>query len=246
MKYRGIVLAGGKGTRLAGLTGDGNKHLLPVGGEPMILHPLRKLAGAGVREICIVTSTDHVDSLRSALADATPKGVHLTFLAQPKAGGIAQALGYAEEFGAGSRLIVLLGDNIFYDPLTDVLMAADNFPKDAWIALKQVPDPGRYGVAVFDSKKNSVMIDIVEKPEKPASDFAVTGIYIYPPDVFDIIRPLKPSARGEWEITDVNREYLRQGRLGVSNLQEYWTDAGTPESLAQANQLVAEKPPLFS
>src|SRR5262249_54393767 len=154
---------------------------------------------------------------------------------QDEAGGIAQALGLAEHFGRGARTVVILGDNIFQDPLKDFVRAANDHPNYAWVALKRVPDPGRYGVAELHGNR---VVGIEEKREKPKSDCAVAGIYRCPADVYDVIKTLKPSRRGELEITDVNRYYLTKGRLGYSFLDGYWTDAGTLESLAHANELV--------
>jgi glucose-1-phosphate thymidylyltransferase len=161
---------------------------------------------------------------------------------QDEAGGIAQALGLAELFCTGARCAVILGDNVFHDPLGPLLADAGKKPDWAWVALKRVHDPSRYGVAELQGER---IASIEEKPKQPKSDFAVAGIYLYPPDVFGVIRTLKPSARGELEITDVNRHYLEQGRLGYSMLQGYWTDAGTLESLATANMLVRESPPVY-
>lgn len=237
---RGIVLAGGKGTRLGELTKVTNKHLLPVGPWPMVYHPLKKLTGAGIQDILLVSGTEHMGDFVELLGSGKDYGCRLTYRVQDEAGGIAQALGLAELFATNSRSVVILGDNIFASPLQAMLKEANQHPDWAWIALKQVPDPGRYGVAEMQGQK---VIGIEEKPKKPKSDYAVAGIYIYPPDVFTVIKTLKPSARGELEITDVNRYYLEQGRMGASFLEGYWTDAGTPESLAHANQLVNEEMP---
>jgi len=239
---RGIVLAGGKGTRLGELTKVTNKHLLPVGPLPMVYYPLRKLVGAGIRDVLLVSGTEHMGDFVELLGSGREHQCQLTYRVQDEAGGIAQALGLAALFSHGCRSAVILGDNIFYDALGSLVAAANQHPDWAWVALKQVPDPGRYGVAELRGDK---VVGIEEKPSKPKSDFAVAGIYIYPPDVFDIIKTLKPSARNELEITDVNRHYLEQGRLGFSMLPGYWTDAGTLESLAHANRLVLEQPPEF-
>lgn len=239
---RGIVLAGGKGTRLGELTKVTNKHLLPVGPWPMVYHPLKKLIGAGINDILLVSGTEHMGDFVELLGSGKDYGCRLTYRVQDEAGGIAQALGLAELFATNSRSIVILGDNIFSSPLQPMLKDANAHPDWAWIALKQVPDPGRYGVAEMQGQK---VIGIEEKPKKPKSDYAVAGIYIYPPDVFNVIKTLKPSARGELEITDVNRYYLEAGRLGASFLDDYWTDAGTMESLLHANQLVNATPPRF-
>lgn len=239
---RGVILAGGKGTRLGELTKVTNKHLLPVGPYPMVYHPLKKMVGAGLTEILLVSGTEHMGDFIELFGSGKDYNCKLTYRVQDEAGGIAQALGLAELFCTDARLVVILGDNIFYDSLRPLLSAADQHPDWAWVALKQVHDPGRYGVAEL---RGNQVIDIEEKPANPKSNFAVAGIYVYPADVFKVIRTLKPSGRGELEITDVNRHYLKQGRLGSSLIDGYWTDAGTPDSLAHANQIVHEKMPLF-
>jgi glucose-1-phosphate thymidylyltransferase len=239
---RGVVLAGGKGTRLGELTKVTNKHLLPVGAVPMVYHPLKKLVGAGIRDVLLVSGTEHMGDFVELLGSGKEHQCSLTYRVQDEAGGIAQALGLAALFCHGCRTVVILGDNIFRDPLGPLLAEANSHPDFAWVALKQVPDPSRYGVAELQGKR---VVSLEEKPKEPKSDFAVAGIYIYPPDVFEVIPRLKPSRRGELEITDVNRHYLEQGRLGCSFLSGYWTDAGTLDSLAHANGLVREAPPLY-
>jgi glucose-1-phosphate thymidylyltransferase len=240
--WRGIVLAGGKGTRLGELTKVTNKHLLPVGPSPMVCHPLRKLIGVGIREILLVSGTEHMGDFVELLGSGRELQCSLTYRVQDEAGGIAQALGLAELFSHGCRSLVILGDNIFGDALATFKREAEARPHDAWIALKEVPDPARYGVAEL---RDGQIVGIEEKPKQPKSHWAVAGIYAYPPDVFEVIKTLKPSWRNELEITDVNRWYLDQGRLGYTMLQDYWTDAGTLESLALANQLVLKSPPRF-
>jgi glucose-1-phosphate thymidylyltransferase len=242
MKKHGVILAGGKGSRLGELTRVTNKHLLPVGPSPMVFHPLRKMVGAGLREILLVSGTEHMGDFVELLGSGREHGCNLTYRVQDEAGGIAQALGLAELFCQNAHSLVILGDNIFLDPLHDVLAAAAKQPEHAWIALKQVADPERYGVAEL---RGDQVIGIEEKPAKPKSHYAVAGIYVYPPDVFHVIRTLKPSQRGELEITDVNNHYLKLGRLGSSILQGYWTDAGTLESLGHANGLVREQAPRY-
>jgi glucose-1-phosphate thymidylyltransferase len=242
MTLRGVILAGGKGTRLGELTKVTNKHLLPVGPYPMVYHPLKKMVGAGLREVLLVSGTEHMGDFVELLGSGREHRCNLTYRVQDEAGGIAQALGLAELFCHGVRSLVILGDNIFLDPLRPMIAAADKRPDHAWIALKQVADPQRYGVAELHGPN---VVSIEEKPPHPKSTYAVAGIYIYPPDVFDVIKTLRPSRRGELEITDVNNHYLRQGRLGYSVLEGYWTDAGTLESLAVANQLVHTQPPVF-
>jgi glucose-1-phosphate thymidylyltransferase len=242
MTLRGVILAGGKGTRLGELTRVTNKHLLPVGPYPMVYHPLKKLVGAGVRDILLVSGTEHMGDFVELLGSGREHQCSLTYRVQDEAGGIAQALGLAELFCHGVRCLVILGDNIFLDPLGAFLEDAQRHPDWAWVALKQVPDPRRYGVAELAGHR---IAGIEEKPPRPKSDYAVAGIYLYPPDVFEVIKTLRPSSRGELEITDVNRHYLEQGRLGSTILGGYWTDAGTLESLAVANQLVRQTPPRF-
>jgi glucose-1-phosphate thymidylyltransferase len=242
MTTRGIILAGGKGTRLGELTKVTNKHLLPVGPYPMVYHPLKKLAGAGIRDLLLVSGTEHMGDFVELLGSGRELSCSLTYRVQDEAGGIAQALGLAELFCGEQRCVVILGDNIFYDSLKPILVEADRRPNDAWIVLTKVEDPSRYGVAEV---RDGRVVGIEEKPQNPKSDFAVVGIYIYPADVFSVVKGLRPSARGELEITDVNRYYLHEGRLGYSFLDGYWTDAGTLPSLALANKLVWEKTPLW-
>ena len=242
MSLRGVILAGGKGTRLGELTKVTNKHLLPVGPVPMVYHPLRKLTGAGIRDVLLVSGTEHMGDFVELLGSGRDHGCTLTYRVQDEAGGIAQALGLAQLFCTGARCAVILGDNIFHDALGPMLAEAGKKPDWAWVALKRVHDPKRYGVAELQGDR---IAGIEEKPQQPKSELAVAGIYIYPPDVFDVVKTLKPSARGELEITDVNRHYLEQDRLSYRILQGYWTDAGTLESLATANQLVRYQPPLY-
>ena len=240
MSVRGVILAGGKGTRMGELTRVTNKHLLPVGPWPMVYYPLKKLVGSGVTEIMLVTGTEHMGDFVELLGSGRNHGCSLTYRVQDEAGGIAQALGLAENFCGGHTCVVVLGDNIFYDFLSSAWIRG--LKDDAGIVLKCVPDPSRYGVAELVSGD---VVSIEEKPAQPKGNHAVTGVYVYPPDVFDVIGTLKPSARGELEITDVNNHYLKCGRLRYSVLEGYWTDAGTLESLAEANRLVSESPPRF-
>ncbi|MBY0527451.1 MAG: NTP transferase domain-containing protein [Gemmataceae bacterium] len=242
MMTRGVILAGGKGTRLGELTKVTNKHLLPVGPYPMVYHPLKKLVGAGIKDVMLVSGTEHMGDFVELLGSGREHNCQLTYRVQDEAGGIAQALGLAELFCKDARCAVILGDNIFHDPLKTVVGESADWPDHAWVALKQVPDPQRYGVAELSGKK---VLSIEEKPSDPKSDYAVAGIYVYPPDVFEVVKNLKPSRRGELEITDVNRFYLEKGRLGWSMLEGYWTDAGTPDSLLRANELVRENPPRY-
>ncbi|MHB1424592.1 MAG: sugar phosphate nucleotidyltransferase [Gemmataceae bacterium] len=242
MTLRGVILAGGKGSRLGELTKVTNKHLLPVGPYPMVYHPLKKMVGAGIQDILLVSGTEHMGDFVELLGSGREHQCRLTYRVQDEAGGIAQALGLAELFCYEARSLVILGDNIFHDSLKDLVAASNQRPDHAWVMLKRVPDPQRYGVAELRGDR---IISIVEKPKKPKSDYAVAGIYLYPPDVFGFIKTLKPSARGELEITDVNRHYLETNRLSYRELPAYWTDAGTLESLATANQLVQEETPVY-
>jgi glucose-1-phosphate thymidylyltransferase len=242
MSIRGIVLAGGKGTRLGELTKVTNKHLLPVGPLPMVYYPLKKIVGAGIRDVLLVSGTEHMGDFVELLGSGKDHHCALTYRVQDEAGGIAQALGLAETYCAGNRCLVILGDNIFQAPVRPILDAADAHPDWAWVGLKQVHDPGRFGVAELQGSR---VVGIEEKPKHPKSDYAVIGVYVYPADVFEVIRTLKPSRRGELEITDVNNHYLQQGRMGFSILDGYWSDAGTLDSLAHANDLVRQAPPQF-
>ncbi len=231
-ELRGVVLAGGTGSRLFPLTKVTNKHLLPVGPEPMIFHPVKKLVEAGVSEILIVTGTDHMGDVVALLGSGREFGCEFTYRVQDEAGGIAQALGLARRFGRGGRLAVILGDNIFEASIRPFV---DNFrmqSSGAKILLKEVPDPGRYGGAVTEGSR---VVRILEKPADPPTSLAVTGIYLYDESVFDIIRTLRPSGRNELEITDVNNAYIERGTMTYDTLPGWWTDAGTFESLGLAN-----------
>lgn len=229
---KGIVLAGGTGSRLFPLTKVTNKHLLPVGNKPMIYYPIERLLEAGIKEILIVTGTDHMGDVVNLLGSGKDFGCRFTYKVQDEAGGIAQALGLAENFSGGDPMVVILGDNIFNFSLTDAIQAYSG--NGAHIMIKEVPDPSRYGVAEILGDK---IVGIEEKPTNPKSNFCVTGIYMYDSNVFDYIRTLKPSGRGELEITDVNNHYIQSGKMTFSVLDGWWTDAGTPDSYKIANDL---------
>ena len=235
---KGIILAGGTGSRLFPLTKVTNKHLLPVGREPMIFHPVRKLTDAGIDEILVVTGVEHMGDVVTLLGSGKDFRCRFTYKVQDEAGGIAQALGLAENFAGQDLMCVILGDNIFEDGIAPYVKGFREQGGGARLLLKQVHDPQRYGVAEVEGSR---VVRIVEKPKKPKTDLAVVGIYFYDSRVFDIIRTLKPSARGELEITDVNNHYLRVGTLHCDRLQGWWTDAGTFDSLASANELVRRK-----
>ncbi len=233
---KGIVLAGGTGSRLFPLTKVTNKHLLPVGSKPMIYYPIEKLIGVGVREILIVTGTEHMGDVVSLLGSGKDFGCRFTYKVQDEAGGIAQALGLAENFVGDDSMMVILGDNIFEDDLQE---ARSRYPGyGASIMLKEVDDPTRYGVVELDGEH---IVGIQEKPETPKSNLCVTGVYIYDAKVFEYIRHLKPSGRGELEITDVNNHYIGEGRMRFSVMKGWWTDAGTMDSLRRANELMHDK-----
>jgi glucose-1-phosphate thymidylyltransferase len=236
---KGVILAGGTGSRLFPLTKVTNKHLLPVGRKPMIYYPIEALLKAGISEILIVTGTEHMGDVVSLLGSGKDfKNCRFTYKVQDEAGGIAQALALAENFAGGSLVTVILGDNIFQQDIAPYVRNFEKKGQGAKILLQKVTDPQRYGVAEL---KGELIVGIEEKPKKPRSNYAVTGIYMYDADVYKIIRTLKPSGRGEMEITDVNNHYIKEKQLTYDILKGWWTDAGTFESLAQANKLVGEK-----
>ena len=243
MNLKGIILAGGTGSRLMPLTKVTNKHLLPVGCKPMIYYPIEKLLGAGIEEILVVTGTEHMGNMVSLLGSGAEFTCRFTYKVQDEAGGIAEALGLAESFCHRDDLLaVILGDNIFEDPLGPWADSFRSQGKGARILGKNVSDPERFGVAEVSGNK---VVSIEEKPKKPKSRIAVTGVYFYDRQVFDIIRGCKRSARGELEITDVNNAYIELGEMQFDMMTGWWSDAGTFESLAHVDELVAERPPRF-
>ncbi|WP_433747658.1 sugar phosphate nucleotidyltransferase [Paenibacillus amylolyticus] len=234
---KGIILAGGTGSRLYPLTKVTNKHLLPVGKYPMIFHSVYKLKRAGIKDILIVTGKEHMGDVVNLLGSGSDMGVTFTYKVQDEAGGIAQALDLAEHFVGDDQMVVILGDNVFSD---DIAPYVENFRiqgTGAKILIQKVSDPQRFGVPEIEG---SSIISIEEKPQQPKSNYAVTGIYMFDSQVFDIIKTLRPSARGELEITDVNNAYIQNGQLTFDILQGWWTDAGTHASLARANELSQE------
>lgn len=234
---KGIVLAGGLGSRLKPLTSVTNKHLLPVYDQPMIYYPIRTLLNAGIDDIMIVTGGNSAGDFLKLLGNGKAFGLrHLNYTYQDGDGGIAQALSLAEHFAAGGPLCVVLGDNIIEGNIRAAVSAFRDQPHGAKILLKKVPDPQRFGVPELDEGR---VVRIDEKPLEPKSEFAVIGIYMYDNSVFDIIRTLKPSTRGEFEITDVNNAYIERGEMTWDELKGWWTDAGTFESLLLAGKLVA-------
>lgn len=235
---KGIILAGGLGTRLAPLTRITNKHLLPVYERPMIYYPIQTLINAGVTDIMIVTGGNHAGDFLRLMGNGKDFGLkHLNYTYQEGEGGIADALSLAEYFADGESVCVVLGDNIIEKNIIRAVADFKEQGKGAKIMLKEVPDPERFGVAEIEDGK---LVNIVEKPKTPRSNLAVIGIYLYDADVFNIVKTLKPSDRGELEITDVNNAYVREGTMTWEMLDGWWTDAGTFESLLRASVLVAQ------
>jgi glucose-1-phosphate thymidylyltransferase len=235
---KGVILAGGLGTRLYPLTKVTNKHLLPVYDKPMIYYPIQTLINAGIDDILVVTGGNNAGDFLKLLGNGKEFGLkHINYTYQEGEGGIAEALRLAEFFASGEKVCVVLGDNLIE---RNIKRAVKNFQKQkegAKILLKEVPDPQRFGVPEL---KEDRIVRIEEKPKNPKSQYAVIGIYLYDNDVFDIIKTLKPSNRGELEITDVNNRYIEKGLMTWDILEGWWTDAGTFESLLRANQLVAK------
>jgi len=235
---KGVVLAGGLGTRLRPLTSVTNKHLLPVYNQPMIYYPIQTLVNAGITDIMVVTGGNSAGDFLRLLGNGKAFGLkHLNYTYQEGEGGIAEALSLVEHFAAAEPVCVVLGDNIIQG---NIRAAVESYRKQgggAKILLKKVPDPQRFGVPRLDGTR---VLSIEEKPSRPQSDYAVIGVYMYDGEVYDIIRTLRPSGRGELEITDVNNAYIERGTMTWQELDGWWTDAGTFESLLHASNLVAE------
>ncbi len=235
---KGVILAGGLGTRLFPLTKITNKHLLPIYDRPMIYYPIQTLINAGIRDILIVTGGNNAGDFLRLLGNGKEFGLkHINYTYQEGEGGIADALKLAEYFADEGKICVVLGDNLIEKNIAHAVQAFEHQKSGAKILLKEVPDPQRFGVAEIQGNR---IVGIEEKPKSPRSKYAVIGIYLYNPAVFTIARTLKPSARGELEITDVNNEYIRRGELTYDFLDGWWTDAGTFESLMRASHLVAQ------
>jgi glucose-1-phosphate thymidylyltransferase len=236
---KGAIMAGGLGSRLYPLTHATSKHLLPIYDRPMVYYPIDTLVRAGIDEVIIVTGGPHAGDYLGVLRNGRHLGLrHLEYTYQESEGGIAEALGLCEDFADGGPLAVILGDNTTD---ADIRPAVERFTAGALIFLKRVPDPERYGCPVFDPADPRRLLRIEEKPEEPRSEFAVSGLYLYDGRVFDYIKRLKPSGRGELEITDVNNFYLEDGLLRWDELEGFWSDAGTFESLYRSNVFWAEK-----
>ena len=236
---KGVILVGGLGTRLHPLTKVTSKHLLPIGNEPMIFHSVKQLTAAGITDILIVTNAQYVGDFVNALGSGKDFGCEFTYRVQEEAKGVAHALSLAEGFTAGDRIVVLLGDNIFEHSIQHAISDFRGQQKGARVLLKQVDDPKRYGVAVLNRKHQ--IVEIEEKPIHPKSNYAVVGVYFYDASVFDIIRTIEPSARGEYEITSVNNVYIDQGQLEYSLVEGEWVDAGTFDSLAEAHKILLKR-----
>lgn len=237
---KGVILAGGLGTRLYPLTHATNKHLLPVYDQPMVFYPIQTLVGAGIKDIMVVTSGPHSGDFIQVLKNGEELGVrHLEYAYQENPqGGIADALSSAEDFADRGPITVILGDNTTD---ADISGPVKSFKHGAVIFLKEVGDPERFGVPVFDPKDKKIIVRIEEKPQNPQSNFAVTGLYVFDGNVFNFVRKIKPSGRGQLEITDVNNCYIKEGELRWSELKGFWTDAGTFESLFRASAYWAKK-----
>lgn len=235
---KGIVLAGGLGTRMSPLTKITNKHLLPIYDKPMIYYPIRTLVNAGIDEILLVTGGNNAGDFLRLIGNGKEFGLkHINYTYQEGEGGIAAALSLAEFFADNDRIVIVLGDNIIEKNIRSAVDAFRKQERGAKIMLKEVPDPERFGVPAFEDER---IVRIDEKPKKPASEYAVIGIYMYDNSVFDVIRTLKPSDRGELEITDVNNHYIKEGVMTWDVIDGWWTDAGTFDSLRYASNMVAE------
>ncbi len=235
---KGIILAGGTGSRMFPNTKVTNKHLLPVYNQPMIYYPLQKMVEAGIKNIAIVSGSGNAGHFLNLLGSGREFGAKISFEIQEEAGGIAQALGLCEDFADREKVVVILGDNIFEDSIVGAALNFERQERGARIFLKEVTDAQRFGVAEVSGDK---IVGIEEKPGRPKSNLAVTGLYMYDEQVWDVVKNLKPSGRGELEITDVNNFYIRQGTMQYETLNGWWTDAGTFPSWLRANNLVARK-----
>jgi glucose-1-phosphate thymidylyltransferase len=234
---KGVILAGGRGTRLDPLTRATNKHLLPVGREPMLFHPIKQMGMAGITDVLVITSTEHMGDVVSCLGSGEEFGCTLSYKVQTRPGGIAHALALAEGFATESGICVMLGDNVFEYSIAPYVDEFRRQGAGARVLLKEVGHPERYGIAALDERQ---IVEIEEKPENPKSSFAVVGLYCFDAEVFDIIRNTKPSPRGELEITSVNNAYLERGQLLCDVCEGRWMDAGTFDSLFEANQIMME------
>lgn len=238
---KGVILAGGTGSRLTPLTKVTNKHLLPIGRQPMVMHAVNKLVESGINDIMVVTGTEHMGDMITLLGSGHDYGCSFTFRVQDQPDGIAGALLLCESFAANDSILVILGDNIFEDNLKEIIEKFESRPSGSrpacLLCLKTVEDPCRFGVPEII---NDSIVRIIEKPKAPPSDYCVTGIYVYDSNVFDFIRTLQKSDRGEYEITDVNNAYVEKGLAAAHVITGWWTDAGTHPSYHLANKLVQD------
>lgn len=237
---KGVILAGGKGTRLYPLTHATNKHLLPVYDQPMVYYPIQTLMNAGITEVLIVTGDIHAGDFINVIKNGRDLGLSHVEYAYQEGGssGISDALKYAEDFADGESIAVILGDNTTD---ADISSAVHNFDTGAMVFLKEVPDPNRFGIPRFSQNDQNIIEEILEKPSNPPCNLAVTGLYLYDNSVFSKIRTLKPSDRGELEVTDLNNAYIKEGKLKWAPLEGFWSDAGTFESLFRTNAYWAKK-----
>jgi glucose-1-phosphate thymidylyltransferase len=231
---KGVILAGGKGTRLKPFTNVINKHLLPVGKFPMICWPISRLKEAGIKDILIVTNEEHLPQFFKIIGNGESLNVNIQYTIQKEPNGIGDGVRKAEFFTNGDPFVLLLGDNIFEMNLSSFLKSFEKSGNEAHLFLKEVDEPSRYGVAFLDKEKKEIT-DLVEKPTCSKSNLCITGIYLYKPVVFHVLNEIKPSLRGEYEITDVNRKFLEKGTIGFSYVEGFWSDAGTYESWVDAN-----------
>jgi glucose-1-phosphate thymidylyltransferase len=239
-KMKGVILAGGKGTRMLPLTKVTNKHLLPIYDAPMIYYPIRTLVAAGIKDILIVVGGESMGDFLRLLGDGSEFGITLTYRCQVGSGGIPSALSLAKEFADGENVMVVLGDNIMEESVAKDVVEFElrKKPAGAKLFLKEVHDPQRYGVIEL---KDGKIVAIHEKPKNPPTNLCATGVYLFDSEIFDIIARLHPSKRGELEIADAVSDYMTKGRLSWGKINDYWTDAGTLESWFEANQMVREK-----
>ncbi|MDP1779940.1 MAG: sugar phosphate nucleotidyltransferase [Anaerolineales bacterium] len=240
---KGVILAGGKGTRLYPLTHATNKHLLPVYDQPMIYYPIQTLVNAGITEILIVTGDIHAGHFINVIKNGKELGLTHVEYAYQEGGsaGIADALKYAEDFADGESIAVILGDNTTDADISEAVKKFESNGGGAMVFLKKVIDPERFGNPVFDPSDSAKILNIIEKPTNPTSPYAVTGLYFYDTQVYDMIRQLKPSARGELEITDVNNAYIAKDQLSWQELKGFWSDAGSFHSLFRSSRYWAQK-----
>lgn len=237
---KGVILAGGTGSRLLPLTRTTNKHLLPIYDKPMIYYPIETLKRAGIKDILVITGTHHAGAVFHLLGSGREFGVNFTFRVQDEAGGLPQAIGLAKEFVGSDRFVSINGDNILFDDITPFVRAFEEGTEKSRVLLYETTreEATKAGVAVLEGEK---VVKVVEKPKEPPTNWVVVGVYMYTPDVFGVIKTLKPSARCELEISDIHNHYIKEGSLAASKLKDGWLDAGSFDELLRANEIVAKK-----